>query len=273
MALMEAAPTLPVAPVSLQGETDGMNYDGAGPYYLNLQKFVWALRNFTLPYHSRLPIVTALMATQNRDLQYPYIGWIREAQQYPNPDTPDIVKVDMEVKARGRAGGLDNGGHSRLAWGLACNGSQREILGVCGVGVRAVGFAVSGVPWVHWPELLRYAGLTAVATVKKHCVECMHGCAGPPLGPPGRLRRALSFSIRTWVSALSGRTSPRRAPANWAQTWPKRGQHPASRTACSQVYLALELCIQKCFTRCRWPAIHCQLQRCIANSYCVDPIA
>lgn len=114
---MEAAPTLPVAPVSLQGETDGMNYDGAGPYYLNLQKFVWALRNFTLPYHSRLPIVTALMATQNRDLQYPYIGWIREAQQYPNPDTPDIVKVDMEVRARSRNRGLGNGGRSRLAWG------------------------------------------------------------------------------------------------------------------------------------------------------------
>lgn len=63
------------------------------------------------------------------------------------------------------------GWHGAKTLALACNGRQRQTLGVCGGGVRAVEFAISGVPGVHWPELLRYAGLTAaVVTVKKHGV-------------------------------------------------------------------------------------------------------
>mmetsp|Transcript_35497 Transcript_35497/g.78751 ORF Transcript_35497/g.78751 Transcript_35497/m.78751 type:complete len:148 (+) Transcript_35497:1-444(+) len=83
--------------VWVQGEgdaTDGAGFSNAMNYYNNFKLFVSRTRQELSQYHTQLPIITAVMATKKRSFQFPYIAFIRTAQD--GIDIPDVVKVDME---------------------------------------------------------------------------------------------------------------------------------------------------------------------------------
>jgi hypothetical protein len=69
----------------------------ASAYWTNLRNFILQVREFAKPWHSKLPVVNALMSTTKRDQTFPFIGLVRAGQVYNEPATPDMVKVDMEV--------------------------------------------------------------------------------------------------------------------------------------------------------------------------------
>ncbi|GAX84345.1 hypothetical protein CEUSTIGMA_g11767.t1 [Chlamydomonas eustigma] len=81
----------------VQGESDTMSTGSSSMYKSNLQTFILAVRSTFSAYNPSLPIIMGVTSTENRYLQYPFTGQIRHAQQYDNPATPNIVKVDMQV--------------------------------------------------------------------------------------------------------------------------------------------------------------------------------
>jgi hypothetical protein len=80
----------------VQGETDALALADSAWYYPHFQKFVEGMRAQFSQWTANLPIIMAVMSTTNRGLQFPFIGNVREAQAFINPNTPFIARVDME---------------------------------------------------------------------------------------------------------------------------------------------------------------------------------
>ena len=101
---MAAAPTNGVIRglVWVQGESDGMNFFDAGNYWPNYQKFVISMRRDVAqwspvyPDQEQLPIVLAVMSVTNRQRQFPYIDYVREALNYTAYHNTSFTSVDME---------------------------------------------------------------------------------------------------------------------------------------------------------------------------------
>ncbi|KAG1677610.1 hypothetical protein FOA52_010391 [Chlamydomonas sp. UWO 241] len=79
----------------VQGETDALSETAAASYRERLSAFITALRSELRPYHAELPVIMALMSTNNREAQYPCIREVRKAQIDVAAVTPGIVTVDM----------------------------------------------------------------------------------------------------------------------------------------------------------------------------------
>lgn len=88
--------------VWVQGESDGLDAHDAGYYWPNFQKFLHSMRDDfeqwspIYPDQQELPIVMAIMSTTNRQKQYPFISYVREAQNFTAYNNASIASVDME---------------------------------------------------------------------------------------------------------------------------------------------------------------------------------
>jgi hypothetical protein len=100
-----------------------MDAGDASNYGPRLSAFIDALRSEFRPYHEALPVVMALMSTDERGQQYPYIYQVRRAQNGVADETPGVVTVDM--------GGYE---HYHQDMGFGRQWSHLTKAGQCGMG-------------------------------------------------------------------------------------------------------------------------------------------
>lgn len=83
----------------LQGEEDAKVQASADAYASNFKTFLSSLRSDLQDLHPRLPVLMGVMSVTNRDIIFPYIRTVRQAQLalVSDPATPGIIPVDLEV--------------------------------------------------------------------------------------------------------------------------------------------------------------------------------